>query len=119
MHVDRIMEHLGLNDAELWDGHLYYDMMKAHSKPNEGSFRMALEMVREKIPGIEPEDILFFDDSKANLAASKKFGIRNCWVRGGGANGELDADEASFIDYLIDDVRDDSDRVLKLILCAE
>jgi pyrimidine 5'-nucleotidase len=112
-HVDRVMHHLGLNDPELWDGQLYYDDMRAQSKPNEGAYRMALEMVRSKIANCEPEDIIFFDDSKANLAASKKFGIKNCWVRGGGANGELDADEAEFIDFLIDDVRDDHDRVIR------
>lgn len=114
-HVDRILSYLGLEDTDLWDGYLCYDDMRAQSKPNEGAYKMALDLVRTRIPDIQPEEILFFDDSKPNLASSKKFGIRNCWVRGGGANGELDAEESPFIDYLIDDIRDDMDRVLKIV----
>lgn len=78
-HVDRIMSYLGVADVELWDGYLCYDDMRAQSKPNEGAYKMALELVRQKIPDITPEEILFFDDSKPNLASSKKFGIQNCW----------------------------------------
>lgn len=140
-HVDRILVHFGLDIADLWDGYLYYDNMRAQSKPNEGAYTMAMEMIRQRVPDIQPEEVLFFDDSKPNLAASKKFGIgytphsfspslffsllrrlthlfpigiKNCWVRGGGANGELDADESVFIDYLIEDIRHDSERVLRI-----
>jgi glucose-1-phosphatase len=57
--------------------HAFSSHLLGRIKPDEGAFRAVLETLRA-----QPEDVLFFDDSRANVRAAERLGIKAFLVHG-------------------------------------
>ena len=93
-HVGRIINYLGLDG--LFEDSLDYDTMNEDCKPQRKAYEMMLEVIHRKHRDVKPEEVLFLDDSLANLKTAKEFGMKTILV--GQSSGKH-----SYIDsYLLD-----------------